>query len=92
MQELVRVPPHLRHLLQLLPRLLLPEEIKRRSNLNLTTVVQDQEDEKDEHDAEEERENKTKVICSNLELNLYFVFVYSRAQWEKMYHYFLTQN
>jgi hypothetical protein len=55
-------------------------------------VVQDQEDEKDEHDAEEERENKTKVICSNLELNLYFVFVYSRAQWEKMYHYFLTQN
>jgi hypothetical protein len=35
LEELVSVPPHLGHLLQLLPGLLLPQEVQGRGNLNL---------------------------------------------------------
>jgi hypothetical protein len=36
LKELVGVPPHLRHLLQLLPGLLLPQEVQGRGNLHLS--------------------------------------------------------
>ena len=51
-EQLVGVPPHLRHLLELLPRLLLPQEVQRRVDLHLPPVVQHQEDEQHEDDAE----------------------------------------
>jgi len=35
LEELVGVPPHLGHLLQLLPGLLLPQEVQGRGNLHL---------------------------------------------------------
>ena len=48
LDQLVGVPPHLGHVLQLLVGLLLPEEVQAAGDLHLTTVIEDVEREEDQ--------------------------------------------
>ena len=54
-EKLVGVPPHLRHLLQLLARLLFPQKVQGGGDLDLPPVVEDEEDEEAEDEAEKWR-------------------------------------
>ena len=57
------VPAHLGHLLELLARLLLPEEVERGVDLHLPPVVEHQKHEEHQHDAGEREEELAVKGC-----------------------------